>query len=445
MSKRPVVFFPLLIIVIFLINGCGISPRNDQADFDRVEAENASILPDYEPDGELTVYYVSEPLYEEAIRLFQHNWPEVILRAESFDNSSEMELRITTELGAGAGPDVMLFSSEFTSVDVLKMAKNGAFMDLTGAFECLSLYDGYLDAGKIGGRQFVIPLGFSIPSIYTSVENMEDQQIELGDSYTFEDLCNEIIKNIYRNEGNAEHTTLQAEQSWNGLPSWLYAAGYNIIDIDSSTITISEEEFKPIADLSLSLRKTEGKTETIVHKYRTDFSNSTSAITFLLFQKSFTIGAAYYNMLFEKRVGEEFTLLTIPDARVQQGINAIVTHYGAVNARSNNSTAAIHFLAEILQFSKRSLTYDDFRKYPLFSSPTNNEKAFIELANSAKLSPEIIEQVDCALSNIIYFQIPNPIVIEIIQSTFDPYLSEEASFDTCFKDMYAKLSLYLCE
>ena len=135
----------------------------------------------------------------------------------------------------------------------------------------------------------------------------------------------------------------------------------------------------------------------------------------------------------------------MPDRENPSGSNAFVTYYGAVNAATRNSDGAIAFLKGIMNWSNPNITPQEFGKYPTFSVPANNAELLASISMRADLPKHLTQQMENALNGVVSFRIQNAAISDICTTAFLPYFRDEATYEDCFADMTAKLSIYLSE
>ena len=164
MKRRWAVF--LCCIVGFTLFGCG--------------ADDAS--------PELTIAYIGDVnlldnhLLENAQMVFKNKYPEVELTIEEQD-SNDYLTQLNAELMAGKGPDLIYLSA--SQLDLERMARTGAYADLSDFVdhdEDLRKYSyvkAALDAGRIDGKQYLIPLNFRVWGITSSREMLDSSKIDM--------------------------------------------------------------------------------------------------------------------------------------------------------------------------------------------------------------------------------------------------------------------------
>src|SRR5699024_6068199 len=118
------------------------------------------------------------PIYEKLMDYQQaHPNIELTFVTPASNDLAEREAiinQLNAEILSGGGPDLFIMEGYRTTEinlfpDIEKAMVNGTFLDLTEAMEKQGLsreedfYTAVLDAGQWEGRQYILPLGFSVP------------------------------------------------------------------------------------------------------------------------------------------------------------------------------------------------------------------------------------------------------------------------------------------
>jgi hypothetical protein len=138
-------------------------------------------VPAKSSDDIIVIYCMaaSEAEVKYYIDRFKDFYPDSDFEVRTFFDAREMDEVLVHALNVGIGPDIVIFNDE-TELDVLRMAKNGAFISLDGmikaddAFNPEAYITSALAAGRADGRQYLLPLTFTIPLV------MYDAASDLG-------------------------------------------------------------------------------------------------------------------------------------------------------------------------------------------------------------------------------------------------------------------------
>ncbi|WP_158099706.1 extracellular solute-binding protein [Faecalibacterium sp. An58] len=179
-------------------------------------ASSASARPD-EPVT-LSVYLPKQyadptthyPIYEKLMD-YQQAHPDIELTfvTPASNDLAEREAMISqlnAEILSGGGPDLFIMEGYRTTEinlfpDIEKAMVNGTFLDLTEAMakEGLSreedFYTAVLDAGQWEGRQYILPLGFSVPLMVSAADVLNASSFDLQRAmHTMDTLLTELLR-----------------------------------------------------------------------------------------------------------------------------------------------------------------------------------------------------------------------------------------------------------
>ena len=181
----------------------------------------ASSRPQGERAGEpvtLSVYLPAQyadptthyPIYEKLMD-YQEAHPNIELAfvSPATNDLTEREAvisQLNAEILSGGGPDLFIMEGYRRTEsnlfpDIEKAMANGAFLDLTEAMERQGLsreedfYTAVLDAGQWEGRQYVLPLGFSVPLMTSAADVLYASSFDLQRAmHTMDSLLSELLR-----------------------------------------------------------------------------------------------------------------------------------------------------------------------------------------------------------------------------------------------------------
>ena len=181
----------------------------------------ASSQPQGERAGEpvtLSVYLPAQyadptthyPIYEKLMD-YQEAHPNIELAfvSPATNDLTEREAvisQLNAEILSGDGPDLFIMEGYRRTEsnlfpDIEKAMANGAFLDLTEAMERQGLsrgedfYTAVLDAGQWEGRQYVLPLAFSVPLMTSAADVLYASSFDLQRAmHTMDSLLSELLR-----------------------------------------------------------------------------------------------------------------------------------------------------------------------------------------------------------------------------------------------------------
>lgn len=154
-----------------------------------------------------TVHY---PIYEKLMD-YQEVHPNIELTfvSPATNDLTEREVliqQLNAEILSGGGPDLFIMEGYRTTEinlfpDIEKAMVNGTFLDLTEAMEKQGLsreedfYTAVLDAGQWEGRQYILPLGFSVPLMISAADVLNASSFDLQRAmHTMDSLLTELLR-----------------------------------------------------------------------------------------------------------------------------------------------------------------------------------------------------------------------------------------------------------
>lgn len=150
------------------------------------------------------------PIYEKLID-YQEAHPNIELTfvTPASSDLAEREAvisQLSAEILSGGGPDLFIMEGYRRTEsnlfpDIEKAMANGTFLDLTEAMEKQGLsreedfYTAVLDAGQWEGRQYVLPLGFSVPLMVSAADVLYAGSFDLQRAMrTMDSLLTELLR-----------------------------------------------------------------------------------------------------------------------------------------------------------------------------------------------------------------------------------------------------------
>jgi multiple sugar transport system substrate-binding protein len=219
---------------------------------------NREIEVDPSQTGDLVIYIPmwSGTYLKQSIEHYQKIYPNVNVIIEDFDTPDADWLtystRVSTELAAGKGPDVLFPSFMFDS-DGYKIANAGAFLDLNELIEedtDFSFDDyvkGMLDSGIYNGKRYIIPTMIEMPTIFIAstqvLDNIGFDRTKTGDMFSFVSEAMRVLPNA---QSNPNFRSMFNSKLWS--PMFLNG-GIRFVDFETNTVLPDEDELKKLAEI----------------------------------------------------------------------------------------------------------------------------------------------------------------------------------------------------
>jgi ABC-type glycerol-3-phosphate transport system substrate-binding protein len=140
----------------------------------------------------LSLYYIDQYLIlGKTILKYNNKSEKVKIKPRIFeytgnDTFDELSRVLTTEIMAGAGPDIVCFKPEREFSSVNKIIASGAFADLNkliaedSEFD-IDDYNKIINVGVYNGKRYFIPYDYNMPAFFTTEKTLKNNQIIVND------------------------------------------------------------------------------------------------------------------------------------------------------------------------------------------------------------------------------------------------------------------------
>ena len=226
MKKRIRSAILLTLVLIFLFpQSTGCAPKE-------VEQTNDSLKIAYWGTNSL----ISGPLYE-----FKQQHPDVEVTTDFQPYTEEDPLgeaffkRISAEVMSGSGPDLIILGQR--GMNGNKMMRSGAFADLNEFIENdpdfdLSKYNGkVLEAGQADGKQYIMPLTYTIPLVLTTQEMLDKTGFDISTA----DNYNAFLEECLDVQGKNIEGVPELSMTWSLTPYLADAVDYDTKEVKIDT------------------------------------------------------------------------------------------------------------------------------------------------------------------------------------------------------------------
>jgi ABC-type glycerol-3-phosphate transport system substrate-binding protein len=159
-------------------------------------------------------------------------------------DNNEFQSKMTTELLAGEGPDIIRIDTNlFQSIH--KIVSTGIFCDLNkvnAQSKVLNIDDYYekvMDRGVFDGKRYLIPIGYDIPTFFTTKEMLKKFDIQLDKSNrTWENLAKTV--KTFLNSNNSKKIYFFYDLNFCDL---MQSSGLSFVDYSKKNSKFSSKEF----------------------------------------------------------------------------------------------------------------------------------------------------------------------------------------------------------
>jgi ABC-type glycerol-3-phosphate transport system substrate-binding protein len=400
---------------------------------------------------------------------FENEYKNITIDKKTFDDASKFDETVANELNGGKGPDLVLFSPS-TGLDVMQMARNGAFASLNSYMEKSEnqiKYENYVgsvfDAGKIGEEQYIMPLSIMIPFVQYNLNN--DYAFEPNPVIPFETFQNAVAADLKTFENTQDAANLAvAGVSFSGATLQtvlLQTARIFTFGEDRKSLDYEEEKLRTLLDVSAEIeQENQKKAAKLFAQDGQSFTTMTKHFRYLLyFPKEFVYSARNANSV-NIAVNQSETGISAFSGYGSDSVSAVVGTCGVVNKNAGEKAVYVY---EFLRMAIDSKPPASKLQKPVFADLSINqyqiEEELITCKAGAKeditdgkerikvtgFTDRQVEDLKAIIDSIDRVEIINPKVLSIFNETFTPYLKGTADYEVCLTDFEQRVNLYLTE
>ncbi len=359
-------------------------------------------------------------------------YPALEIEVRSFDSFEDYRLVLQTEMAAGKGPDVLLFSPE-TFVDLCKAMDAGVFQDLNPwlendpEFSELNLNQSVFDGCIYKGQRLYVPLSYRTYSAMTTEAILQEINITISDVATFEGWSNAIQKATESNKGKNK---LAVRIMLDHTPTrYATLCGIEPLNLDTKELQIDSEPFRQ----GLALYKELYPIDPTWFVPSQELYKSRD----LLFGLELSYQSRLYGKL-QAMKDEIPVTFRIPSQFEDRSI-AYPHVMAAMGSGSKNPETAYQMIQ--LMLSK------EMQKRDFFNLPINQD-AMKDVFNHMKAMKSLDISTADALQdlNSVHYMPPFPApLLEMIDDTMSPWFLDQAEYETCLEDLRNRLEIYIHE
>ena len=408
---------------------------------------------------ELVVYCLADDAMSRYyVYSFMLEYPDVPVVRKTFRDVAEMDELIINELNVGEGPDVIIFTDE-TGLDVVRMAKNGAFASLDKrlnedeSFNRENYLTAALSAGEVNGRQYILPLTFMIPIVFYDAEGFST--FTPAPIISYHDFMESVKTNVERFKFDENYSILLMQRVTTPL---IFSSQVLPTTAKNRRENFNEQGLKDIVDfLYLYYNECHDKSRQIT---ATRGWGVEVIIENMMYFYTYSPGIElmdYYLRFFEgfyQRRGVENLGISAFSEIGSDNVTAILERYGVIT--NNAHPLAYEFLRMAMDTNQPTSIYRDrglstnkeMIEFHLDKLINANPRFFRRAEGGFWIEPiseklaQNIRQIYNGIDNVV---IPNPKVIDIFRDVFTPYFENNKTYNECANEFIQRLNLYLTE
>ncbi len=442
---KQIRFLSLLLAVLLLLtlfSGCG--KRGVTLD-DLPETDELVICLPESMERYITYDYI-RPYYD----LYRNVRVRLVIVPGEYD-SAEYEDRVTSELVAGDGPDVLLLQY-LRHTDLEKAAWNHSFYDVTDLLasdpevseeDCV---DGVFDAVRIDGRLYTVPMTYRAPIYLSSGDKLDRLDFHWDEIKKTSDFMEEMAR-LTPAAAERDEAFLQMMESKNRFYELFRASGIRLLDYGKRAVLPDEAAFHDLFegyrayfpydyDASGEIDSWNIRHEALI---RGDF---------LFFSANHFHNGLIWDINDMESAGVPAVFHTIP-SQTGETVGQIYTQL-AINANSKNVLNAWRFIRLLL--SEEIQTRTDFDSL-MDDVPVNKNAVRNIVFGLSPAYPKNLywseEDKEALYERFIgmdrfTWKTASP-VYDAMWEAMLPYLQGEKSYDDCVSELKTKLNFYISE
>lgn len=346
---------------------------------------------------------------QNAIAVFRTKYNDVDITETVFNENNEYKeysQRLTTELMAGEGPDIIVVPSYFFN-SLFKTVDAGVYCDLNPLFsEDNELkYDNFskavFDCGIIDTKRYFIPISYTVPAFLSSEAVLSKQGIEINFSNW---SSQELDKNVRYFTDHFGKDKFFTDNQQDIIESMILGSGLRLVDYEEKKTYFNTAEFKELLNYIKNIWNTCCPFETET-KYRYSYydmlkegslltiCNNLSGGNMLVPTSLWETNSKVYSMF-----NENVRIIPFPEYSGKKEYAARPTKIAAICSNCSNKKAEVNFIKILL--SKEIQTSDSFLR--LDGIPVNNSalEELLKKYSNEQTGSERINELDGTIAGI---------------------------------------------
>ena len=195
----------------------------------------------------LTIYVVNEHPIIRLIEEYNDSTTSAKINVVDFQDNETLNSKLSAELMAGKGPDIVLYDSNYNGVsNIEKMMALDVFADYNelikadisdSAIDFNNYNETIMNSGVYNGKRYFMPISYIPDILITTAEACDKYKINLNDSITYENAENMLSEFLSKGNKSKDISVFYY------INEELYALIDSNIDFFSRTDTLKSDEF----------------------------------------------------------------------------------------------------------------------------------------------------------------------------------------------------------
>ena len=457
-------FLMVLSLTIAGLAGCGKSNDLVSAKVDLTPTDELII---YVPEWE---YF--NPKFSEAMEAFERIYPNVDLVIQRIGTrtnspSDRFQSRITTELMAGSGPDVII--TDYFD-DLYKTIETGVFLNLNEVLEQDEDFDlndyhrVVMDAGVYKSGRYIMPITFTAPIVLTEQKSLKNIGFDITKNTNFTSFMNEAVASMPKAreidpKGSiayiSRHSMDFNQDSWGhvyGLHySLLNISAVKLVDFETGTALPDEETFRAMCEAYKPYYEYE---TTSVLEHQDIYELSINGAAYFWSRDYADHDYISWRLLMDMGYEPLFTGIYDMDG----GLNATVSESVAIRAGSKNQLNAWNFIklliSEDIQGNNRNAFYRGMvvNKAAFDRRVERSETSYgtVEFSSGSFFIPPVPEEKRHIFRDLVENITSCSFITRTLNNDFfleymEPYFKGEKTYEEAAEVLKQRLKFYISE
>lgn len=456
--KKIISFVMALSSVIMVLSGCQSSSRKDEFSFESISFPDGAAGPENQNEkSDFVIYRPPSAAAEWVMQgLAQFNMAygkEINIIFEDFSSNREgYQQRITTELLAGGGPDVIFLQDARMNYE--KVMRIGAFLDLTPYMEQDKDFhkEDYLnhifDAGCVDGKQYIVPVSVYPPVLIgnaTQLESVGIREISKGNTASFLRQIAEASQLAEQNPGFS-----QMMQTKGYFTTFCKYSALQLIDYNQKIVCPDEKKIREFFEAYKQY-----------YKYDCVTGNNYGFFPFLGLQpvtEGYYVDCAPQVSRFIRTASLLKTYGGYTIAAMRNADGEMIMPYSelmAVRANTKNPDYAYQLIKIYLSPAVQNEIGSGTDDAPIYRETISKEALFWQarLTDGKKqdeyvytqLTDKEVQEYLSLFEEVSGGSIPRWTEYTMAWESMEPFFKDENSYEACFEELKSKLFLYLDE
>ena len=462
LQLKRVALYAIVLLYLWGANAC-----MNQAHSDTEETHDLAVSLQEKTD-KLVIFRppLMADLTDAAVQTFREKFPEVEVEYVSFGDMMEEQSQtnyrsvLMNDISAGKGPDVILWSWEFT--DIFKVILTDVFenidpyMSQDPEFSSQDYVEGVMNGGVFQGRRWIVPLYYSVGFLVSTEKALADSGFPLIKDPSFSQWYEAILSQEENmKKRNCTFSNMYGAQ--NDL-TMVGRTGISVLDYANGQSLARDEAFQQAMEIN-KLLYTQAK-----ESYEPGWWDTWSPLPGddvlsvrdgeILFAYADSPGSwlELYSGFLDVDTPVCYPFLSLNTG----GGIAEIQQSAAIRKNSKNQVNAYEFIKILLSQSVQSAGNPYYRYYPirkesLISVMTESAKLAVRCSvrdDSVIFQPivqETMEQLIYMAQNVKSAPNSNQLATEFVMQHMQPFFKGDKTYESCLESLVNTLELYVLE